>query len=74
VEPISEILLEACKELISDAKAGCIDIVFKEICLDILFKARHILSEEDFKKLLAYASEKVQEKAQIEIKGVMVSP
>lgn len=71
---MSEMLLEACKELINDAKAGCVDIVFKEICLDILFKARHVLSEEDFNRLLAYASEKVQEKAQIEIKGVTMSP
>ena len=40
---MNEVLL-ACKELIADAKVGCTDLVFKDICLNILAKARLVLT------------------------------
>ena len=58
---LSEQILQACKELIDDAKMGCADLVFKEICLEILSRARHILAERQFKQLVEYAAEKMKE-------------
>ena len=55
-------VLRACEELIDDAKIGSSDLVFKEICLEILARARHILSDVEFKKLVEYASQLMQEK------------
>ncbi len=43
VSVLNEILL-ACKELIVDAKVGCADLVFKDICLNIRVKARLVLT------------------------------
>ena len=63
-------LFQACKELIDDAKAGCADLVFKEVCLEILARARNVLSDEEFKTLAEYASERMQEKALISIDAV----
>jgi len=60
---MSEMILQACKELIDDAKKGCADLVFKEVCLDILSRARYVLNEKEFKQLIAYANEKMQEKS-----------
>jgi hypothetical protein len=59
---MSEQILKACKELIDDAKMGCADLVFNETCLEILSKARSILSDKQFKQLVAYATEKMKEK------------
>jgi hypothetical protein len=59
--PLNEQILQACKELIDDAKSGCADLVFKEICLEILSRASHVLTERQFKKLLAYAAQKMRE-------------
>ena len=58
---LSEILL-ACKDLIADAKIGCADLVFKDICLDILAKARLALIAEQFEELTVFVSEKLKEK------------
>ncbi|KPV64132.1 MAG: hypothetical protein AOA66_0448 [Candidatus Bathyarchaeota archaeon BA2] len=59
---MNEVLLLACKELIDDAKLGCADLVFKDICLEILAKARQILTEEQFRELSSYTAERIKEK------------
>jgi hypothetical protein len=64
--PLNEQIFQACKELIDDAKQGCADLVFKEICLEILSRASHVLTERQFKQLAAYASERMKEKASFE--------
>jgi len=60
-------LFNACKELIDDAKGRSVDLVFKDLCLDILARAKQVLREEEFKELVDYASERIQEKAVISI-------
>ncbi|MBS7636189.1 hypothetical protein KEJ37_02390 [Candidatus Bathyarchaeota archaeon] len=67
-------ILQACKELIDDAKMRCADLVFKEICLDILSRARNILTEKQFKVLVAYAAERMREKVPFEIQQELVAP
>ena len=64
---MSDLLLNACKELIDDAKVGCADLVFKEICLEILARARDVLTNPEFEILIQYADERIQEKTQIGI-------
>jgi hypothetical protein len=64
--PLNEQIFQACKELIDDAKQGCADLVFKEVCLEILSRASHVLTERQFKQLAAYASERMKEKASFE--------
>jgi hypothetical protein len=64
---MSDVLLNACKELIDDAKIGCADLVFKEICLEILARARNVLTDPEFEILIQYADERIQEKTQIGI-------
>ena len=64
---MSKIILQACKELIDDSKLGCADLVFKEICLEILYRAKHVLEENYFKELINYASERIKEKSYVEI-------
>jgi hypothetical protein len=59
-------ILQACKELVDDAKMSCTELVFKEICLDILHKARHVLTERQFKELTAYVAERMKEKVPFE--------
>lgn len=65
--PLNDEILQACKELIDDAKMGCADLVFKEICLEILSRARHVLTERQFKHLVAYAAGRMKEKMPFEI-------
>jgi len=57
---LSEILF-ACKDLITDAKIGCADLVFKDMCLDILAKARLALNAEQFEELSVFVSENLKE-------------
>jgi len=64
---LSEQILQACKELIDDAKMGCADLVFKEVCLEILSRARNVLTERQFKQLVAYAAERFEEKIPFEL-------
>jgi hypothetical protein len=64
---MSEHIFKACKELIDDAKLGCADLVFKEICLEVLSRARNVLTDKQFKQLVAYATEKMKEKTTLEI-------
>jgi hypothetical protein len=66
-------ILQACKELIDDAKMGCADLVFKEICLEILSRARHILSERQFKQLVDYAAERMKEKIPFELQQELMA-
>jgi len=64
---LNEQILQACKELIDDAKMGCADLVFKEVCLEILSRAHNVLTERQFKHLVAYATERMKEKIPFEI-------
>jgi hypothetical protein len=64
---LTEQILEACIELIDDAKKGCADIVFKEICLEILSRASHVLGQRQFRQLLAYAAERMREETPFEL-------
>ena len=64
---MNEQILKACKELIDDAKVGCADLVFKELCLEVLSRARNILSDKQFKQLVVYATEKMKEKITFEV-------
>ncbi|MCS7114766.1 MAG: hypothetical protein RMJ15_09205 [Nitrososphaerota archaeon] len=66
-------ILQACKELIDDAKMGCADLVFKEICLEILSKARLVLPEKQFRSLVAYASKRMREKFSLELGQELVA-
>jgi hypothetical protein len=60
---LNEVLFIACKELIDDAKLGCADLVFKEICLEILTRAKNILTENQFRQLTEYAAERMKERS-----------
>jgi len=62
--PESEIF-KACKELIDDAKTGCADLIFKEVCLEILAKASQVLAVEESKALVKYAEGELKEKPTI---------
>ena len=64
---MNDYILQACKELIDDAKMGCADLVFKEVCLEILCRASHVLSQKQFKQLVAYASERMKESVPFEM-------
>jgi hypothetical protein len=64
-EKMNEVLLIACKELIDDAKNGCADLVFKDICLEILARAKQVLTDAQFKELSYYAAEKIKEKSSL---------
>jgi hypothetical protein len=69
---MSEQIFKACKELIDDAKLGCADLVFKDICLEVLSRARNVLSEKQFNQLVVYAAEKIKEKIPFEVQTVPV--
>jgi hypothetical protein len=58
---LSEVVLLACKELIDDAKLGCADLVFKDVCLEILAKARLVLENDEFEELKSFAAERIKE-------------
>jgi len=66
-------ILQACKELIDDAKMGCADLVFKEVCLEILSRARHVLTEKQFRSLVAYAAERMKEKVPFELQQELIA-
>ena len=57
---MKEILL-ACKDLIVDAQISCADLVFKDICLDILSKARLVLTQDMFEELVEFTKENLRE-------------
>jgi hypothetical protein len=58
---LSEVLL-ACIELIEEAKAECADLVFMDVCLDVLARARLALNNEEFKELNFFVAEQLKEK------------
>lgn len=64
---LSEQILQACKELVDDAKMGCADLVFKEVCLEILSRARHVLSQKQFRRLVSYAADRMKERVPFEL-------
>lgn len=70
---MSEQILKACKELIEDAKLSCADPVFKDVCLEILSRARSVLSDEQFNQLVMYAAEKMKEKIPLEIQPLSIN-
>jgi hypothetical protein len=60
---MNETLYAACKELIDDARSRCADLVFKDICLEILARAKNVLTEAQFRDLTLYAAERIKEKS-----------
>ncbi len=64
---MNETLYVACKELIDDAKSKCADLVFKEICLEILTRAKNVLTDNQFRDLTLYAAERIKEKSLSEV-------
>jgi hypothetical protein len=64
---MSEQILKACIELIDDAKLGCADLVFKDLCLEVLSRACNVLSDKQFNQLVVYAAEKMKEKISFEV-------
>ena len=54
-------LLLACKELIDYAKLGKTDLDFKETCIEILAKAKTVLTDNQFQELSSYAVERMKE-------------
>jgi hypothetical protein len=64
---LKEQILQACKELVDDAKMGCADLVFKEVCLEILSRARNVLTEKQFRQLIAYTAERMENKIPFEL-------
>ena len=58
---LSDALLSACKELIDNAKVECADLAFKDICLEILGKARLVLTNEQFEQLLLFVTERMKD-------------
>jgi len=70
---MSEQILKACKELIDDAKLGCADLVFKDLCLEVLSRARSILSDKQFNQLVVYAADKMKEKIPLEVQPLSIN-
>jgi hypothetical protein len=69
---MSEQIFKACKELIDDTKLSCADLVFKDLCLEVLSRARNVLSDKEFNQLVAYAAEKMKEKIPFEVQPMPV--
>jgi hypothetical protein len=69
---MSEQILNACKELIDDAKLGCADLVFKDLCLEVLSRARNVLSDKQFNQLVVYTAEKMKEKIPFEVQPLPI--
>ncbi len=70
---MSEQILKACKELIDDAKLGCADLVFKDLCLEVLSRARNVLSDKQFNQLVEYAAEKMKDKIPFEVQPLAIT-
>ena len=56
------VILATCKELIDDAKLGCTDMVFKDLCIELLAKAKLVLAEGQFDEFSGYVAGKLKEK------------
>ena len=59
--------LKACMEVIVNAKTRHLGLVFQEACLAILPRASGTLSDEEFKHIVAYAAEKMNERITPEV-------
>jgi hypothetical protein len=59
---VNEQSLKTCQEFFDEAKLGCADLVFKEACVEILPRARNVLSDEEFKQLVVCAAERMNER------------
>jgi len=59
---VDGVILATCKELIDDAKVGCTDMVFKDVCVELLAKAKLVLTERQFEEFSDYVAEKLKEK------------
>jgi len=70
---LNEQILQTCKELIDDAKMSSADLVFKEVCIEILARARNILTERQFKQLVAYATERMKEKIPFQVQEELMA-
>lgn len=70
---MNEQILKACKELIDDAKLGCADLVFKDLCLEVLSRARNVLSDKQFNQLVEYAAEKMKDKVPFEVQPLAIT-
>ncbi len=70
---MNEQILQTCKELIDDAKNSSADLVFKEMCIEILSRARNILTEKQFKKLVDYAVDRLKEEIPFEIQQELMA-
>jgi hypothetical protein len=70
---LNEHILQTCKELIDDAKMSSADLVFKEVCIEILARARNILTERQFKQLVAYATERMKEKIPFQVQEELMA-
>ena len=70
---LDEQILQACKQLLDDAKMGCADLGFKEICLEILSRAHNVLNQRQFNQLAAYASLKMKERMSFEFQREMTT-
>lgn len=55
-------ILVTCKELIDDAKLGCTGMVFKDLCIELLAKAKLVLTERQFEEFSNYVAGKLKEK------------
>ena len=70
---MSKQILESCKELIDDAKMSSADLVFKETSLEILSRARNVLSARQFRELVVYVSERMKERIAFEVRHELLS-
>ncbi len=59
---VDGVILVTCKELIDDAKLGCTDMVFKDLCIELLAKAKLVLTERQFEEFSNYVAGKLKEK------------
>jgi len=59
---VDGVILATCRELIDDAKLGCADMVFKDVCIELLAKAKLVLTERQFEEFSNYVAEKLKEK------------
>ncbi len=60
---MNDTIYTACKELIDDARSRCADLVFKDICIELLSRAKNILTQEQLQQLTIYAEERMKEKS-----------
>lgn len=67
MKPVNNQTLKAYMELMINAKPSHLNLVFQEACLAILPRAQGSLPYEEFKQIVAYATEKMKERSSPEI-------